>query len=123
LTFYIVLVKLPDNMKKFTKDIAEVAQFIEDNPTLAHQRRALGANGRLANVELVDDWIGEKLALAGSLFLDLIHTEIPHLDEEDDAITTESAVVIKVDADGKPELTADYLRSIGKESYIEWGTE
>ena len=30
---------------------------------------------------------------------------------------------IKVDETGKPELTADYLRAIGKPEYIEWGTD
>ena len=116
-------------MKEFTKDIAELSQFLSDNPTLTHQRRALGTNGRLADVEFVDDWIGEQFWKAGYSFLNRLHEEnflsLPQA--ERDKIITElnelKEPVIIVDADGKPELTADYLRSIGKESYIEWGTD
>ena len=116
-------------MKEFTKAIEELLQFLMDNPTLAHQRRALGTKGRLADVEFVDEWIGDKLSLAGSLFLDRVHFEnfLALSPSERDAITADldalKEPVITIDASGKPELTADYLRSIGKESYIEWGTD
>jgi len=122
-------------MNEYTAAIGEVEQFININPTLAHQRRALGTNGRLADEETVIRWLGEKLATAGHGFLDRIHQEIfgtlPR--HERDAITEdltslangdrELLTAVKVDETGKPELTKEYLIAIGRPDMVEWGTD
>jgi hypothetical protein len=142
-------------MTDFTTIVRELDQFLDQNPTLAQQRRAFGKNGRwfqtkdpelikirnslgircsLADEETVERCIGEKLFTAGSKFLDDIHKEIFSAlpQKEQDAITADLESLargdkelppIKVDETGKPELTADYLRAIGKPEYIEWGTD
>jgi hypothetical protein len=121
-------------MNEYTAAIAEIDQFFNANPTLAHQRRALGA-GHLADTETVERFAGEKLSAAGTSFLDRIHKEIFNSlpTHERDAITEdlellahgdkETVIIIKVDENGKPELTPEYLRSIGREDILEWGTD
>ena len=122
-------------MNEYTAAIGEVDQFLNLNPTLAHQRRALGTNGRLADEEMVTRWLGEKLATAGHAFLERIHQEIflalPR--HERDAISEdlnslangdrELLTAVKVDETGKPELTKEYLIAIGRPDIIEWGTD
>lgn len=121
-------------MNEYVADIAEIDQFLNTNPTLTHQRRALGTNGRLADVETVENFIGEKASVAGSNFLERIHSEIFNARpaHERDAITSDLAslsggdketITVKVDENGKPELTPEYLRSIGREDILEWGTD
>lgn len=121
-------------MNEYTTAITEVDQFLTQNPTLTHQRRALGANGRLADVEAVDNFIGEKVSVAGSKFLERIHSEIFNAlpTHERDAIASDleslskgdtETILVKVDENGKPELTPEYLRSIGREDILEWGTD
>jgi hypothetical protein len=122
-------------MNEYTAAIGEVEQFLNVNPTLAHQRRTLGTNGRLADEETVTAWIGEKLATAGHSFLERIHREIflalPK--HEQDALTEdlnnlangdrELLTAVKVDETGKPELTKEYLIAIGRPDMVEWGTD
>jgi len=117
-----------------TATLDDLAEFLMEHPTLTHQRRALGKDGRLASVEEVDIWIGSKISLVGEKLLDSIHTEnfLALSQPERDAIVAElelvtnskeTVITINCDETGKPELTADYLRSIGKADYIEWGTD
>jgi hypothetical protein len=79
----------------------------------------------LADVETVDNWIGEKLSEASSTLLDQIHQEIFESlpQERKDAIISETKESIPVDTSGKPELTPAYLRSIGRLDLLEWGTD
>jgi hypothetical protein len=117
-------------MKELTTALDELLKFLMGNPTLSHQRRALGTNGRLASVETVDDWIGEKLSKAGESTLRQIHNEIfnglPEDKKEEvlselkgDDHRTLGLVVIPA----KPELTPEYLKSIGRPDIMEWGTD
>lgn len=62
-------------MDKYVADLQVVEDFQTKNPTLAHQRRALG-NGRLAEPEAVDRFVGETIQNAGMTFLERIHKEI-----------------------------------------------
>jgi hypothetical protein len=122
-------------MNKYTAAITEVDQFFNLNPTLTHQRRALGTNGRLADVETVEEWIGERIFNAGYKFLERIHQEIflalPQHEQNDIVEDLNSLangdkelmMVVKVDETGKPELTKEYLISIGRPDMIEWGTD
>ncbi len=64
---------------KFEEYVAannEINNFLTVNPTLAHQRRALGTNGRLAAPEQVTEFVGGTLHNAGMGFLEEIHNEI-----------------------------------------------
>ncbi len=122
-------------MNEYTAAIAELDQFFNLNPTLTHQRRALGTNGRLADVETVDAWVGERIFNAGCKFLERIHQEIflalPQHERND--ITEdlnslangdrELLMAVKVDETGKPELTKEYLIAIGRADMVEWGTD
>ena len=109
-------------MKELTTALDELLKFLTDNPTLSHQRRALGTNGRLATIETVDDWIGNKLWIAGVNSLEQLHEELlSHIlpqEREDDELEP-----IPVDKNGKPELTPEYLKSIGRLDILEFGTE
>jgi hypothetical protein len=118
-------------MNEYTTATGEVEQFLTVNPTLTHQRRALGTNGRLADVETVETWIGERIFNAGYKFLERIHQEIflalPKHEQdfiiEDLNGDKELLTVVKVDETGKPELTREYLISIGRPDMVEWGTD
>jgi hypothetical protein len=112
-------------MKDSVNAMDELSQFLVDNPTLSHQRRALGTNGRMADPETVDRWIEEKVSSASWSLLEQIHKEIfdslPQHEKE--KIVEEIKEPYPIDKDGKPELTPAYLRSIGREDLIEWGTD
>ena len=118
-------------MNEYTAAIEEVDQFLNLNPTLAHQRRALGTNGRLADEETVETWIGERIFNAGYKFLERIHQEIflalPKHEQdfiiEDLNGDKEPTMAVKCDETGKPELTKEYLISIGRPDMVEWGTD
>jgi hypothetical protein len=123
-------------MNEYTAAIGEVDQFLNTNPTLAHQRRALGTNGRLADEETVETWLGEKLFNAGYKFLERIHQDIflalpqherntiaEELDNLASGDKEQLLTAVKVDETGKPELTKEYLIAIGRPDMIEWGTD
>ena len=77
--------------------------------------------------------IGEKVFEAGQALLEEIHKEIydSKTQDEKDAIQAELAelaggsqvVEIKLDNDGKPELTREYLTAIGRPDVAEWGRD
>ena len=116
-------------MIKYTEAINTIDEFLKANPTLTHQRRALGKSGRLASPEYVEMWLGLHVNVSGQMFLDRIHEEIFKSlpPSERGQIETEMESLehpkIVTDANGKPELTLEYLRSIGREDILEWGTD
>ncbi len=77
--------------------------------------------------------VGEKLSDAGKALLEEIHKEIydSKTQDEKDAIQAElselaggsQVVEIKLDNDGKPELTKEYLTAIGRPDVAEWGRD
>ena len=80
----------------------------------------------------MEKFVGKQIQKAGEDFLKSIHQEIydglsvmekEKIKDELDELAGKKEVVGKCDEFGKPELTADYLRSIGREDMIEWGTD
>jgi hypothetical protein len=77
--------------------------------------------------------IGEKVFEAGQALLEDIHKEIYNAKSQDekDAIQAElielaggsQVVEIKLNNDGKPELTKEYLIAIGRPDVAEWGRD
>ncbi len=63
-------------MNTYMAELQKVDTFQNQNPTLAHQRRALGQNGRLSEPDAPSNFIGETIHNAGMSFLDRIHKEI-----------------------------------------------
>ena len=109
--------------------MSQVREFQKQNPTLAHQRRALGKNKRLATSEEVDEHVGDMINNAGMEFLESIHRDIFNKKtdaekfqiEEDLKLLALEAQEEKAKTKGpKPELNDEYLRSIGREDLIYW---
>jgi hypothetical protein len=108
-------------MKEYVRVLTGLDQWLLDNPTLSHQRRALGTNGRMAEVSVVDDWWAKQIFNASFSFLERLHKEIfeslPQNQKEE--ITDElKQSIIPTDKDGKPALTPEYLKSIGREDLL-----
>ena len=108
-------------MKEYVHTLTELDQWLVKNPTLSHQRRALGTNGRMVEASSVDDWWANQIYNAGFSFLQRLHKEIfeslPQNQKEE--ITDElKQSIIPTDKDGKPALTPEYLKSIGREDLL-----
>ena len=118
-----------EGIDKYHNELERVRLFQEQNPTLAHQRRALGKNGRLADSETVDEYIGDAINNAGMEFLKSIHQDIfnkktdaekRQIEEDLKLLAFEAKEEVAKVRGPKPELNDDYLRSIGREDLIYW---
>jgi len=117
----------PSDME-LQKALDDLEQFDVQNPTLAHQRRALAQPGqRFADPEDVEVTIGSKIQQAGMSDLERIHREldITNPNWQKDFSTTSFKSNPTDDTDkyddspyvppkgGRPELTPDYAKSLG----------
>lgn len=117
-------------MFQYALDTGRVNFLLEKYPTLIQKRKRLAKPGqRLASAKEVEEYLGVATHNAGMRFLGRIHQEIwdSKPQWEKDRITAELQEDIvaekaeKVAPCAKPELTADYLRSLGYDP--EWGSE
>ncbi len=105
-------------MFQYQLDLGRIHGFIDKNPTLIQQRRKLAKDGkRFATEEDVEHFVGGAIQSAGQRFLERIHQEIwdSKPQWEKDAIEKERREDDPegIPNDGRPELTPEYLRSIG----------
>ena len=123
-----------EGIDKYHNELEKVKEFQKRNPTLAHQRRTLGKNGRLADSEMVDEYIGEAINNAGMEFLESIHQDIfnKKTDAEKRQIEEDLKLLMLEAQEEKelssneggrrkpPELTDEYCRKIGRPDWMYW---
>lgn len=109
-------------MFRYRLDLNRIEGFIEKNPTFVQQRRKLAnSNERFASIETTETFIGGAIQSAGERFLKRIHEDIWN---NKSALEKEILMKEMIDEDKqnesrkqneniRPELTADYLRSMG----------
>lgn len=115
-------------MIQYTLDTGRINKFISDNPTLLQQRRKLAKGGkRFAEAEEVEHFVGSAIQSAGERFLARIHEEIdaakPQWQKDADAKELEALEKVEekqYDPGVRPELTTEYLISIGREDLTVW---
>lgn len=117
-------------MFQYELDTGRINRFLNDNPTLVQQRRKLAKGGkRFAEAEEVEHFVGSAIQSAGERFLARIHQEIHDAKPqwEKDAIARELTELetpeqkpTVTDELGRPELTTEYLISIGREDLTVW---
>ena len=116
-------------LEKYCNHLNRIKDFRQRNPTLTHQRRALGKGERLVSPDEVEQFVYGQVQTAGfnlveSIHQDIFNTKPPHEQQAilDDLreVALEARQEKELKRGPKPELNDEYLRSIGREDLICW---
>jgi hypothetical protein len=106
------------NIDSFSNVVAEASAF--SSKLLSKKRAILGKGKRLASVEETVSFVGSTLQSAGAAFLETIHSELPEpqrrftdIGSSDNVKEKKAPAQVFRWKKERPELTVEYLKSIG----------